>query len=57
MRWLNFDGIGTGPLADDVSAIQRQLWELFADDDARADRSRGSTGRDAKRMLRELGLG
>lgn len=57
MRWLNFDGIGEGPLADRMGAIQRELWELFADDEARSWWENGtSTGREARRFLRELGV-
>jgi hypothetical protein len=37
MRWMDFDGIQLGPLASKASAIQRRLWEAFADEAARAD--------------------
>jgi hypothetical protein len=54
MRWFNFDGIGTGPLADQASALQRRLNETFPD----PHRDVGSrfSGRETRRFLRELGI-
>ena len=49
MRWLN--PIGLGPLAERFSAIQRQLNELYG-----VDQPEGTTGRETRRVLRELGI-
>jgi hypothetical protein len=57
MRWLNFDGLGLGPLADQIRPIQRQLWDLFASDEARYRAKAGTTGRKARRFLRDLQRG
>ena len=52
MRWLNFDGIGLGPLADRCREVQRLLHDVYADE----PRFEGTTGRSAKKLLRQLGL-
>jgi hypothetical protein len=36
MRWMDFDGIELGPLAGKAQAIQRRLWDIFADEEARS---------------------
>ena len=57
MRWLNFDGIGVGPLADRADAVRRQLWEVFATDDAKAEwRDEAPSGSETELILRELGI-
>lgn len=51
MRWLNFDGIGFGPLADRFAAFQRQLREH---DTERPHE--GTTGAATREFLDELGV-
>jgi hypothetical protein len=56
MRWLNFDGIAAGELAEAANRIQRQLWDLFASDKARRDWSSEFTGSEARKLLRKRGI-
>lgn len=37
MRWLNYDGIGLGPLARKVANLQQLLRNTFADEKAERD--------------------
>ena len=55
-RWLDFEGKGLGPLADQMSTVQRVLWDVFATDEDRAAWNDTYTGREARRTLRELGV-
>jgi hypothetical protein len=51
MRWLNFDGVGLGPLADQFDSLQQQLRERDPE-----PLYEGTTGRAARRLLDELGV-
>ncbi|HYZ93814.1 MAG TPA: hypothetical protein VFA34_15690 [Actinomycetota bacterium] len=51
MRWLNFDGIGRGPLADRFAAFQRQLRDR---DPERP--YEGTTGAQTRKFLDQLGV-
>jgi hypothetical protein len=51
MRWLNFDGIGLGPLADRVAAFQQTLRQHDTERPYE-----GTTGGATRRFLDELGI-
>jgi hypothetical protein len=51
MRWLNIDGIGLGPLAEQFASLQQQLREHDSE-----PLHEGTTGRATRRFLDELGI-
>jgi hypothetical protein len=51
MRWLNFEGIGLGPLAEHFASLQQQLRECDSEPPLE-----GTTGRATRRFLDELGI-
>ena len=55
MRWLNFEGVATGPLSDLLARVQRELWDRYATREERTG-SEGHTGADARRLLRQIGV-
>ena len=51
MRWLNFEGIRLGPLADQIRDLQEELMRAYG------SRLRlGVTGSEAARFLHQLGI-